>query len=214
MLTNCFPIDNAPECKSSMEACGGLGGGRGTQKLVQMRHHWRTINVRTRCPNTASSLCPIACYCRPTPVGHPLCFSTHLEKKSFSQKSSDCFPSLHFNILTIHERLLYWHRTRPLLGMDRREVGHVEDKWTFFWGQKTSVSHKWPRRAAALLVVLGCLLVSRGVNYIRGKNTVSQPLFQTTYEHLSPKIWPDLSTRHQKKNLISHRACATFKIIA
>lgn len=148
MLTNCFPIDNAPECKSSMEACGGLReGGWGGQKLVQTRHQWRTINARTRCPNTASSLCPIACYCWPTPAGPPLCFSTHLEKKSFSQKSSDCFPSLLFSILTIHEHLLYWHRTRPLLGMDRREVEHVEGKWTAASGPVT-LERRWLCEAA------------------------------------------------------------------
>lgn len=126
MLTNCFPIDKAPECRSSMEACRVqtkelecvqiTTKNKSAEQIIPVL--MCTGTSMTQWPFQGSTLIPqrpfwgvlplpFTCYCLSTPRGH------WSENKSFSKKSLCGFPSVHVSVLTLHKQLLYWLWTRP-----------------------------------------------------------------------------------------------------
>lgn len=89
---------------------------------------------------------PFTCYCLSTPLGRCSVFHRP-KKKSFSQKSPCCFPSLHLSVLTLHKQFLYWLRSRPT-GDGEQALGHARDIQTSWNKNKTcficqSVSVSW-----------------------------------------------------------------------
>lgn len=116
MLTNCFPIDNAPECKSSMEAWRGQlkikqelrvnNKGVNKQKML-LNHMWP--------PHPSAAFVVKLCFCPPLHISELILRdSVGAKIKAFSPRSPCWLWLICLNALKLHKQLLYlWGQTRP-----------------------------------------------------------------------------------------------------
>lgn len=226
MLTNCFPIDKAPECRSSMEACRVQTKKTGmcannNKKQVSWTNNSKVLmctgTSMTQWPFQGSTLIPhwpfcgvlplpFTCYCLSTPRGH------WSENKSFSKKCLCGFPSVHVSVLTLHKQLLYWLWTRPggsakhywrVPGTSRQSQFHLPQ-------QKSQSSSYWsslPSSAERAHYSSGGFYVHTGVLFH------SHPT-KTQTAHTHSCCWTDLLKLLIKlhQTLIPN-TCATYQFV-